>query len=394
MEGGKNVRRQKLCLKMSNTRYYCYFEVYYDPHELILLLYSIDYRMPPVFSRLWSPKKRSTAIILRQEGYTYQQIADKLGFNIGKSAVRKVCQKYLDFGTIKDLPRGHRKKATSGQDDRIMARAVMNNRRLSSKDMAADMLQAGVRVSARTVRRRLCSVGLKARIPRKKPFLNAVQRKKRVDWCKLHKDWTAQDWSKVLFSDETRISIFGSDGIRYIRRRSDEAYLPACLVPTMKHPLSVMIWACMSAKGVGRMQIMKGNVNARIYIDEVLETKLIQSAEDIFGHVGRAAPDFIFQQDGAPCHTAKVCKTWFQQKNVRVLDWPGNSPDLNPIENLWARLKRLVAVKRPSNRAQLIEAIISCWFHVITNDELKSLVHSMPRRCKAVIDAKGYATKY
>src|ERR1051325_10060431 len=58
--------------------------------------------------------------------------------------------------------------------------------------------------------------------------------------------------------------------------------------------------------------------------------------------------DFIFQQDGAPCHTAKVCQKWFKDNNLRLLSWPGNSPDLNPIKNLWAWLKILVSQRRPS----------------------------------------------
>jgi transposase len=340
--------------------------------------------------RFWSPKKRSTAIILRKEGYTYEQIAEKIGGGVGKSAVRKVCVKFLNFKTIDDLPRCHKKRVTSRQDDSIIVRKSLKNRRLSSKDISADMAEAGVKVSARTVRRRLCSAGLKARIPRKKPFLNTAQRMKRVKWCKDHQYWTEDDWGKVLFSDESRISIFGSDGVCYVRRRVHEEYLPECMLPTMKHPVAVMIWACMGANGVGRVQVMKGIVNARVYIDEILSRKVRQSAIDVFGQ----GQDFIFQQDGAPCHTAKVCKDWFKENGVKLLEWPGNSPDLNPIENLWARLKKLVSQRRPSNKQELIEAIIHCWNHVITVEELQQLVNSMPRRCKAVIAAKGYPTKY
>ena len=105
-------------------------------------------------------------------------------------------------------------------------------------------------------------------------------------------------------------------------------------------------------------------------------------------------PDFIFQQDGASCHTAKACQAWFRDNNVRLLEWPGNSPDLNPIENLWARLKKLVSQRHPSNKTELIEAIIESWHHVITAQELETLVNSMPDRYRAVIAAKGYATKY
>jgi hypothetical protein len=103
------------------------------------------------------------------------------------------------------------------------------------------------------------------------------------------------------------------------------------MLPTMKHPVSVMIWACMASKGVGRMKVMKGIVNAQIYIDEILKMKVKQSAVDIFGQ----NIDFIFQQDDAPpCHTAKVCQVWFMDNIVKLLSCPGNSPDLNPIENL------------------------------------------------------------
>ena len=77
-----------------------------------------------------------------------------------------------------------------------------------------------------------------------------------------------------------------------------------------------------------------------------------------------------------------------------VLDWPGNSPYLNPIENLWPRLKKLVALKKASNRRELTTAIIDAWFHVIIPEHLEQLVNSMPKRCDAVIKAKGFPTKY
>jgi len=87
---------------------------------------------------------------------------------------------------------------------------------------------------------------------------------------KEHVTWTAEDWKKVIFSDETRISIFGSDGVRYVRRRPGKGCPPECLIPTMKHPLSVMIRGCMSRKGVGRIQVLEGNINGSRYIKEVL----------------------------------------------------------------------------------------------------------------------------
>lgn len=231
---------------------------------------------------------------------------------------------------------------------------------------------------------------MKARIPRKKPFLNVQQRKKRLEWAKEHASWTMDQWKKVIWSDETRISIFGSDGLFYVRRRPGEECLPECLRPTMKHPVCIMIWGCMSWHGIGRIQVINGMLNAVRYVQEVLEPKLLPSVHDIYGD----SAEFIFQQDGAPCHTARHCLKWFKDKNIELLDWPGNSPDLNPIENLWSRLKKAVATQHPSNKHDLIEAVIKSWFHIITPDNLKSLVESMPYRCKAVVASKGYPTRY
>ncbi len=63
--------------------------------------------------------------------------------------------------------------------------------------------------------------------------------------------------------------------------------------------------------------------------------------------------DFIFQQDLAPAHTAKSTKSWLNDHGVGVLDWPANSPDLNPIENLWGIVKRKMRNKRPQNADEL-----------------------------------------
>jgi len=136
------------------------------------------------------------------------------------------------------------------------------------------------------------------------------------------------------------------------------------MIPTVKHADGVMIWGCMAANGVGRIAVIQGTVTAREYIDDILSLRMMPSARDLFlagNHAVRAKPDFIFQQDNAPCHTAHICTAWFRRNGVEVLDWPGNSPDLNPIENLWSRLKTLVARRRPTNRRQLIESILDSW---------------------------------
>lgn len=257
--------------------------------------------------------------------------------------------------------------------------------------------QSGIMVSKFTIRRHLATFGLRSRVPRKKPLLNVEQRKKRLTWALEHRMWTVEDWNRVLWSDETRISLFYNDGQQRVWRRSGEAFKPQCLMPTVKHPTAVMFWSCMCASGVGRLYVVDGTLRAANYITEVLEKKMIPSARDLFLPPDAAAtqmPQFIFQQDNAPCHAARVTVNWFQKRGITLMDWPGNSPDINPIENLWSCLKRMVAKEKPTTRQQLIETVIRTWHHVITQQDLQTLVASMPSRCAHVINSRGYPTRY
>jgi len=344
-------------------------------------------------ARFWSPKKRAAAVTLRQEGYSYGQVARKLGGGATASGVMRLCRKFETTGKVMDKKRSGRPRISTVREDRMLIRSCLTNRRKSLPELRQEW---EVRASKYTVRRRLIAFGLKARIPRRKPLVNVQQRLKRLNWAKDHLNWSQDQWNKVLWSDESRITLFASDGTQFVWRRTGEAQLPACLVPTVKHPEGVMIWGCMAAAGVGRICVVEGIVNAKKYID-ILIRHMLPSAGDLFLHDNSpptAKPSFIFQQDNAPCHTAQVCSAWFRRNGIEVLDWPGNSPDLNPIENLWARLKRLVSRRQPSNKRQLIEAIIHSWHHVIQPQELQQLINSMQRRCQAVIRARGYPTKY
>ncbi len=132
---------------------------------------------------------------------------------------------------------------------------------------------------------------------------------------------------------------------------------------------------------------LKFTVNTAIYQD-ILEHFMLPSADKLYGDA-----DFILQQDLAPAHTAKGTKSWFNDHGVTVLDWPANSPDLNPIENLCGIVKRKMRVTRPNNADDLKAAIKATWAS-ITSEQCHRLIASMPRRIDAVIHAKGGPTKY
>ncbi len=143
-----------------------------------------------------------------------------------------------------------------------------------------------------------------------------------------------------------------------------------------------MIWGALSSAGVRPLCFLKTNVTVPVYKD-IVEHFMLPSADQL-------SKDFIFQQDLAPAHTAK---SWLNDHGVGVLDWPGNSPDLNPIENLWGIVNRKMRNKSPKNADELKATVKETWASV-PPQQCHKLITSMLRRIEAVIKAKGAPTKY
>ena len=128
---------------------------------------------------------------------------------------------------------------------------------------------------------------------------------------------------------------------------------------------------------------MKGRQNAQKYV-EVLVEVLLPFAELHHGQ------DFIFQQDRASIHRAKVTKAWFEDRNDTVLDWPAKSPDFNPIENPWGILSKQVYIQ--GRQFETKESLICCIKECpneISLFTINNLVYSMQNMCTEVLQRKG-----
>lgn len=330
-----------------------------------------------------TPRKCSQIVVLEKQKLSHSEIAAAL--KVSKSTVTRVLAKNQKIGTPRARRPGRTSRVTSAATDRLIHRMVVANPTLSSTAIAA---QLPTPVSSRTVRRRLFKdFNLRSRRPAKKAKLSAKNVRDRLTFCRKYKNWTAEDWKKVMFSDESTFSQFSSY-VRHVRRPANHRYNLKYVVPTVKQAPTTMVWACFSSSGRGAIWFMPKNttINGNVYLS-VLQDNL-QPHMDI-------QECTIFQHDGAPCHrTAKVSR-WIADQGIEVLGpWPGSSPDLNPIENLWTNMKQKVAQLRPTSAASLVDAIKRVWTTEITVQYCESLVSSVPTRIKAVLDSKGQYTKY
>ena len=162
--------------------------------------------------------------------------------------------------------------------------------------------------------------------------------------------------------------------------------LEECLTPSVKHGGgNVMVWGCFGAAKVGDLYRVKGILNKEGY-HSILQRHAIPSGQRLIG------ANFILQQDNDPKHTSKLCKNYLEQKQaagiLSVMEWPAQSPDLNPIELLWEQLDRMVRKKCPSNQSNLWELLLEAW-GAISPDYLNKLTARMPKVCNAVIAANG-----
>lgn len=148
-----------------------------------------------------------------------------------------------------------------------------------------------------------------------------------------------------------------------------------------------MIWGSMAWNGCGNLEFIEGIMNKERYLD-IVKRNVAASARKL-----SLSRRYKFQQDSDPKHTAKIVSAWFKEKKIKVLDWCPQSPDLNPIEHLWAHLKIKVREQNPRNIHDLKEVVQQEW-DKIDAEVTNRLVESMNRRCQAVIDAKGGHINY
>ncbi len=164
----------------------------------------------------------------------------------------------------------------------------------------------------------------------------------------------------------------------HVRQAKEEGDIPVCYQRSNQKQASLMLWGCISAKGMGSLHVLDATMNAEKYI-KVLEQHMLPSRWR------------VFQQDNAKPHTAAITKAWPRSRRVRVLNWPACIRDLSPIENIWRIIKWKIRQRWPRT---LLETHIRHEWDQIPTPKLKKCITSMPRHLQTVLKRRGYATPW
>ena len=331
--------------------------------------------------------QKDNVLSLLHSGASTREISAQTG--VSKSKIASLAKEALP--DKESHPAGHPRKLST-IDENAVIKQISTGRAKNAAQVAKNINPLLPHpVSTQTIINTLHKANVQPHKKQKKPKLTPGHRKARLAFAQKYLEWTVDDWKRVVWSDETKINRFGSDGQQYVWGRKGESVGERGIKETVKFGGgNIMVWGCMGWEGVGNLVEVEGRMNGEQYVD-ILDGNLLESMENLL-----LDPEIaIFQQDNDPKHTSKVAAKWFDDHEINCMDWPAQSPDLNPIEHLWTTLKHKLNEydKPPSGAWELWDRVAEKWGE-ITEEDCQRLIRSMPRRLKAVVSAHGGHTKY
>ncbi len=219
----------------------------------------------------------------------------------------KTIQRINRTGSTQNRPRHSRPKKLCARAQRHIQRLCLGNRCMSAARIAAEVEGVGGQpVSAQTIYHTLHQIGLHGCHPRRKPLLKMMHKKAHKQFAEDKQTKNKDYWNHVMWCDETKINLFGSDGVKHVWRKPGEEYkYKSCL------PSSMVVGVSWSGAGIGELQFIEGAMNANMYCD-ILKQSMIPSLR----RLGRRA---VFQHDNDPKHTSKMTTTLLKKLRVKVI---------------------------------------------------------------------------
>ncbi len=334
---------------------------------------------------------KQAIIRLKKQNKPIREIAKTLG--VAKTTVWNILKKKERTGELSNTKRPGRTRKTTVVDDRRILSLVKKTHFTTVGQIKNTLQEVGVCVSKSTIKRRLHQSEYRGFTTRCKPLVSLKNRKARLEFAKRHLKKPSQFWNNILWTDETKINLYQSDG-REEYGEGKELLMILSIPPHQWSMVVVVSWR-------GHVWLPVELVLLYLLMMWLL-TKAAGWILKCFGQYYLLIFSQCFRTHWTALHSADgqwpkaYCKSnqrVFEGKEVDCYAMASQSPDLNPIEHAFHLLKTKLKGKCPKDKQELKTVAVEAW-QSITRDETQRLVMSMRSRLQAVIDCKGFATKY
>ncbi len=333
-----------------------------------------------LFFLMFSTETREEAIIrLHLKGFSNNRINTITKIRVPR--IKATIDYYYANGlTIPTSPtNGRPKKDMPGMLTIITALTIQN--RVASAYSISQTLFANYNfsISPATINRRRHQLGFSYKPPKVKQRLTEIQKenRKKFAYSMLNSNI---DFDRLIFSDESRFCLDSDNQLRWLRKGDTD---DGCFALQDKFTCSVMVFGAIGIDYKSKLVVCSGNVDAVEYRDIITKSGLYTDLNTKYG-----AGNFIFVQDGAPCHTSNISTAFIQKRMSFLKNWPANSPDLNPIEHIWGAIKRILKTKKITTRQELIDMVNEIWNN-FPQEAINRLIQSFDGRLRTVLDANG-----
>ena len=314
---------------------------------------------------------------LQEAGWTTRRTARQMGRS--DAAIRRCWQGWVANGRVERQDGSGRPRTTTDREGRRIVRSAVT---VPSSSLSTIRRVTQTPVSTMTIDRRLRERGLRSRRPLRHLPLTPAHCRARLQWCMARSTWNDADWGRIVFSDESRFVMYPDDQRRRVWRHPGQRTVPAFTVARPTGPQhGIMVWGAISFDSRTPLVVIRRTLNAQRYRDDILRPVVLPFLLQY--------PGLVYQQDNARPHTARVAMNCLQ--DFPTLPWPARSPDLSPIEHVRHMIGR--RLHPPRNVDHLVQQLQRIW-QEISQDSIRDLYCSMPRRVAACIHARGGSTPY
>lgn len=325
--------------------------------------------------------ERAAIITLHHEGYTGIDIAGKL--HCSENTVSLWLDRWQHTRSLEDSERSGRPRCTTDETDQDIGVLSDEKPKLTPKGIISELR---LPVSPHTISRRLDEIGLFGCVQETEHALTEFDLQRRLAFANQYKEWTADQWCQVFFSDECNFYL-GQHGRQYVRRPAGMSHDPKYMRQQEQLSGKVSLWGCICAAGLGHAELYAGSLDSTRHRD-ILRSNLVPSFKEFFPH-----GPWYFQQDNVRFHTTPETIAFLHNKGITFIEWAPWSPDLNPVENLWNVLKAAVYGRFPQTLEEMEQFIREEW----ANIDLKfveRICRSLPRRLQFVLENQGHKIQY